>query len=66
MNLRDKDGCRDDNAVEGESHDVRDNLTHQKEVVDDMKFLPDRHFLRTQTNMNIRASNIAKPVALIL
>jgi hypothetical protein len=45
MNLRDKDGCRDDNAVEGESHDVRDNLTHQKEVVDDIDSLPKRHSL---------------------
>jgi hypothetical protein len=66
MNLRDKDGCRDDDAVEGESHDMRDNLAHQEEVVDDMKFFPDRHFLRTETKMNIRVSNISKPVALIL
>lgn len=47
MNLRDKDGCRDDDAVEGESHNVRDDLAHQEEVVDDMKLLPDCHFLHS-------------------
>ena len=47
MNLRVKDGCRDDNVVDDVGHDMRDDHTCQ-EVVDDMKFLPDHHFLQTQ------------------
>jgi hypothetical protein len=45
-----------------------DDLAHQEEVVDDMKFLPDRHFLHTRTHtiINIGVSDIVKLFALIL
>lgn len=54
FNLRDQHGCGQNDTVKDEREDVDNNLSDEEETVDHVKLLPQRGFLQSMEQQQIK------------